>query len=561
MTKKVASTQQTTDPSLTYELKARALVDFWFFIELGKFKGGHANFDPVHRDLAYFLSSPQLPEKFLNGRPRDDFRRRFVMMHRSGFKSTLIVLYVLWRIYRNPDIRILYNSCDRDLTKSFLREIVQYLEDSWLQRNLWNNRPHVDGVMVPVISVEDRVGREYDKDMFAKIIAQKVVWNQDEIQVIRPGIFKEPTIATTSINMGSTGRHVDLIINDDLVNFENSDNPNKAKKIFRQAADLVSVLDPIKEVDIAEGFSESLGREIITTGTPYYKWDYNVYLEKEHERLGYVYFRRSIYVNDKKSDGYTCPSRFNDKVVEQIKAEIMQARGLKAWMAQYLLKIVDDETSVLRSSKVKKLDVAHIKLLTYSTAEVRIEGEVFTIRLQAALDPAASESRTANHSAMLIGGYLPTGDFCIVGGFKKKLLPAKLVQECFKWWDNFSIAKVTIEVPPSTGTAYIELFNRFRPQGSRVSMKGVKPTVDKNLRLETTLEPFLGEATTSCIYVVDSLYKQLQEEVDSLDLTVDINDDDLLDALEQLISNSKLRPTKPKTQTVPYTNRIYGGYL
>lgn len=546
---------------ITFEQKVKALQDFWYFIEVCQFKGGWKAFDPVHKELAYFLSSPQLPDSLLK-KPRDYYRRRFLMMHRSGFKSTMIVLYVLWRIYRNPDIRILYNSCDRDLTKSFLREIIQYLEDSRLQKEVWNNRPHIKGVMVPVIPAEDRVGREYDKDMFANIIAQKVVWNADEIQVIRPGVYKEPTIATTSVNMGSTGRHVDLIINDDLVTFANSDTPQKAKKIYRQAADLVSVLDPVKEVEISPGFTESLGREIITTGTPYYSWDYNVYLEKEHERLGYVYFRRSIYVNDKKGDGYTCPSRFNDKVAEQMKAEIMAARGLKAWMAQYLLKIVDDESAVLRSDKVKKIETTAIQLVGYSQAEVRIEGETIPVRLQAALDPAASEAQTANHSAMVIGGYLPDGSFVVVGGFKKKLLPAKLVAECYKWWNNFNVAKVTIETPPSTGNTYVELFNRLRPERSRVNVSGVKPTQNKNIRLETTLEPLLGEATPSVLYVVADLYKPFCDEVDSLDLTNEINDDDLLDALEQLIAATPVKFKKRRTkQDTPYVNQLLGGFL
>lgn len=545
------------------EDKVRALHDFWFFIDMCKFKGGTKNFDPVHRELALFLSSPQLPPDKLK-HPREHYLKRFVMMHRSGFKSTMVVLYVLWRIYRNPNIRILYNGCDKDLTESFLSEIAQYFVDGRLQKEVWNTRPHIDGPLVPKLSAEDKIGRAYDRDVFAKIIAQKVVWNNEKIQVIRSDIFKEPTIDTTSVRVSDTGQHVDLVINDDLVTFDNSDKPEKAKKVFIKAADMVSVLDPFRESEICEGFTEILGREVITTGTPYFSWDYNVHLEKEHKRLGYIYFRRSLYVDDKKSSGYTCPSRFNDKVEQEMKTEIVQARGLKTWMAQYLLKIVSDENAVLKSDKVTKIDSSQLKLVSSSVVEVRIEGETYEVRIQAALDPAASEATTANHSAMLIGGYLPDGDFLIVGGFKKKLTAAKLVKECFKWWSNFNLGKATIETPPSTGNTYVELFNRFRPDRARTVIHGVKPVINKNLRIETTLEPFLGDATLERIYCVESIYKELCEEIDSIDLTAEVNDDDLLDALEQLISATPLRHKrrKPTNYYKDYAeiNQQYGGF-
>lgn len=545
------------------EDKVRALYDFWFFIEMCKFKGGVRNFDPVHHELALFLSSPQLPEDKLKF-PREHYLKRFIMMHRGGFKSTMVVLYVLWRIYRNPNIRVLYNGCSKDLTQSFLKEISQYFLDGRLQKEVWNSRPHIPGVLVPKIAAEDRRGRMYDKDEVAQIVALKVEWNMQRIQVIRTEILKEPTIDTTSVKVSDTGQHVDLVINDDLVTFDNSDRPDKARKIFTKAADTVNVLDPPRESHICDGFSEVLGREVITTGTPYYKWDYNVSLRENHEKLGYIYFERSIYVDGKKGSGYTCPSRFNDKVCEEMKAEIVQARGLKAWLAQMELKIIDDENAVLRSDKVTRIPASAVKLAGNSLVDVKIEGETYEVRIQGALDPASSESASANHSALVIGGYLPDGDFVIIGGFKKKLTAFKLVKECYKWWNNFNVGKATIETPPSTGNTYVELFNRFRPDRARTIIHGVKPVINKNARMEATLEPFLGEASLNRIYCVDTIYDELTEEVDSLDLTNEINDDDLLDALEQLISATPVRyqKRKPKNYMEDYAgiNKHFGGF-
>jgi hypothetical protein len=419
-------------------------------------------------------------------------------------------------------------------------------------------------VLVPKVAAEDRRGRMYDKDEVAQIVALKVEWNNQRIQVIRNEILKEPTIDTTSVKVSDTGQHVDLVINDDLVTFDNSDRPDKAKRIFTKAADTVNVLDPPRESFICDGFSEMLGREVITTGTPYYKWDYNVALRENHEKLGYIYFERSIYVNGRRSDGYTCPSRFNDQVCEEMKAEIVQARGMKAWLAQMELKIIDDENAVLKSDKITKIPASAVKLVATSVVEVKIEGELYEVRIQAALDPASSESATANHSGMVIGGYLPDGDFIIVGGFKKKLTAFKLVQECYKWWNNFNVGKATIETPPSTGNTYVELFHRFRPDRSRTIVQGVKPVINKNARIEATLEPFLGEASLNRIYCVDTVYDDLATEIDGLDLTNEVNDDDLVDALEQLVSAtpSRHKKRKPKSYMNEYSeiNRQYGGF-
>lgn len=549
---------------MDYSLKSRvrALSDPWHFIDLINFHGGTANFDPVHKELLYFIAAPQLPEKVLK-MSRDQYLRRFVMMHRSGFKSTLIVLYVMWRLYRNPNIRILYNACDKGLSAAFLREITQYFEESELQDNVWNNRPHIQGVMIPIVPADKRLGRQqYDKDMYASIIAQKTIWTNEAIQVIRPDIYKEPSIQITSANKADTGMHYDLLVNDDLVNFINSDSREKAQKVFIQAADMLSVLDPPRVSKVGK-FEETLGREIITTGTPYYRWDYNNYLRDNAVHLGYRTFIRNVYVNGKdSSDGYTCPSRFNDEYVIVLRKEIIQARGMKAWAAQYLLKTIDDERQVFTDATIVKLKSSSVKILPGGAAKIRIDGDEHDIRLYAALDPASSESETANHSALVVGNLLPTGDLVIVGGFKQRLTPNKLVKEAYKLWGQYGVYRAHLEIPPGLGLNLIELFNLLRPNTSRMMLVPFTPKGDKNTRIVYALDPFIGRTTPYKLYILEHLYNYLVDEVNLFDPEAKHNDDDFMDAVHILATVCpKLVSRGQRSNTPVKINKTYGGFI
>ncbi len=95
----------------THNNKVKALHDIWTFAELIGYEGGKKNFAAIHRKLAGFVTAPQLAPVCLldKGFSKQKYnRRRLVLMPRGHLKSTVCsVLYTLWRIYRNPYIRIL----------------------------------------------------------------------------------------------------------------------------------------------------------------------------------------------------------------------------------------------------------------------------------------------------------------------------------------------------------------------------------------------------------------------------------------------------------------------
>ena len=141
--------------------------------------------------------------------------RKLVCVPRGTLKSTIAsVAYPIWRITKNPNIRILLDSELYSNSKNFLREI----------------KGHIQGNQEFINCYGDLVGP---------------LWNEGEIIVKgRTRSLKEPTIACSGIGAGKTSQHYDLIIADDLSSYQNTMNPDVAKKTLDHYKLYQSLLDP-----------------------------------------------------------------------------------------------------------------------------------------------------------------------------------------------------------------------------------------------------------------------------------------------------------------------------
>ena len=95
------------------DLSVRALTDMKAFAELIKFHGGWGSFGECHSELVDFVTTPQVntnaqQKLAFQGDEAEAHLRRLILMPRGHLKSTIgTILYTLWRIYRNPNIRIM----------------------------------------------------------------------------------------------------------------------------------------------------------------------------------------------------------------------------------------------------------------------------------------------------------------------------------------------------------------------------------------------------------------------------------------------------------------------
>lgn len=133
------------------------------------------------------------------------YRRIVAAAPRGHSKTTAFsVNYPLWEIVRNPNVRILLVSAADTQSQSFLREIKGRIE---------RDQNYVDfaGQLRP-----DKPEKWTDKEIIIKRSRTDL---------------KDPTISTVSVEGTILSKRADIIICDDILNFENTRTPEQRQKI------------------------------------------------------------------------------------------------------------------------------------------------------------------------------------------------------------------------------------------------------------------------------------------------------------------------------------------
>jgi hypothetical protein len=422
------------------EHKKQALFDIWAFCDLIKFQGGMKEFDSFHIRMSEHYTDVLKPEflKALSIDPEGFLHTpsTFVNIVPRGYlKSTVnTVLYALWRIYRNPNIRINIDTNNQPLAYSFIRQLRSYLEDTELVDKVWDARVHIPGKLIPNLKVT-RLARGASSDD-TESVDNKIIWNNVALQVIRTKKLKEPTVAIGSANSINTGNHYDLVIFDDVVDYSNSNTLDKREKLKRWVNEVESQLDPCAVVNV-EGsifpLQDIVGLKMIN-GTPYYDEDlYSQFIKRSNESPRVSVFYENIYVNGKDdSEGYNWHKRFNKATIADIRERIDDP---KVFAAQYELKTLEqynadteEKRNIITSSSKPSIDL-HRK-----TMEFEYEGTIYNVPIFGAMDVAHKH----DFNVLILGAYLKPDLFLCVdtlvqrGNLEKFLKEAyHLVQEVF----------------------------------------------------------------------------------------------------------------------------------
>lgn len=143
-----------------------------------------------------------------------DVTRKLICVPRGSLKSSIAcVAYPIWRLIRNPDLRILIDSELFSNSSTFLREIKGHL-----------------------------VGPAFTS-IFGEFKTK--TWNEDEIILkSRKKILKEPSITVGGVGTTRVGQHYDLIIGDDYNSPKNTNSPEKAQKVIDHYKYNLSILEP-----------------------------------------------------------------------------------------------------------------------------------------------------------------------------------------------------------------------------------------------------------------------------------------------------------------------------
>ncbi|AGR48563.1 terminase [Anabaena phage A-4L] len=491
-------------------------------------------------------------------------------MPRGHLKSTIgSVLYILWRIYRNPDIRILYGSAELRLVKAFMRELKQYLEDENLATTVWNARPHIPGRLVPILDGQrSRAKKRGDEFDDTEATDKKVLWNAQAIQVVREWKGKEATVFATSLGSKATGDHYDLLILDDIVDKFNSDTPAKRETLFDWCQDMESVIDPVRRVLCGKAGTievwDEIGDEVLILGTRYFRGDYYEYIEQNAKDLEYKVFKRNIYRNGKNADGnYLWAEKFTPEYVARLRKRLTS----KQWASQYLNTIFNNEDVKLNRDSVKWLTSRELHANSDGTVLAKIPDSTKPIELRPyiIIDPAISQSATADATSILVGAVDHLYNVYVLDVKYGRFNPNKtveLVEELVRKWNTFCIYIETNNVGAALSFTLRNHFKTRMPivirehrvgQGNVYGIKG-----DKATRIENRIQPLLENGQ---LWMVDFIAAN-QLIMDEFDLFPSKGGhDDFLDTIDQLCAIAKPRPqAKPRaTQSTRHVNTKYGG--
>lgn len=540
--------------------KRKALSDIWTFADMIGFHGGREKFSNVHFEMSDFLTAPQTQKEVL-----DKFRRRLMIVARGHLKSTLLVLYVLWRVYRNPNIRILMATNLKRLARSFVRELRQYFEDDELQKTVWNVRPHIDGLMIPALDAAGRrkrgQRRDYDEEDDTNAVDKKIIWNAEALQVVRPGKFKEPTILATSVGTTVTGDHYDLIILDDIVDFKNSDTAGKRDRIYEWTQDLDSVLDPLHTESFAKGrtkFVEQVGEETITTGTRYFGGDYYDVVLENQEDLEYVSFIRNIYRNGiDNSDGFTYPEKFDNRVSDLLQKRLTPRR----YAAQYLNQIVPDGERVFNWERIKWMGESSVEIKDRRVF-IRVEGKARPIEIRPvlAIDPAISQKGSADFTAIVVAGYDAELNFYLFDLAYGRFTPSQTTDNIFKFVDKWNLASCHVDVKGLGATFPFVIRQAAQRRKKPIVVYEYKPQGDKEERIQDMLQPIFDNDQLFALAPLKGM-TEFKLEVSMFPLAAH---DDVLDVIAiaaEVAKATRQNAAKRRTKQPPkrIRNKIYGG--
>jgi predicted phage terminase large subunit-like protein len=449
----------------SFDLRVQALTSIVAFAELIEFQGGWHNFSDCHTDLAEFLTKPQLDKEGQNrlrweGNEKAAHLRRLVLMPRGHLKSTIgTTLYTLWRLYRNPELRIFVGSKDQKLSFSFIREMRQWLENEELQNKVWNNRPHIEGNLIPAI---DKRSRERNRNASVgddtEAVDRKLIWNNTALQVMREGRYKEPSVFAGSVGASITGQHYDLVIMDDVIDFKNTESEVKKQRVEDWILDIESVINPWRLVDLHGGLAGTLtdvmGGEFIVSGTRYTVDDFYGQVLEKADDMQYVVFSRNIYKNGTDaSGGYLWHERYNANVERSLRSRISPRR----FSSQYLNTVYEKD--------VHLFDLGACRLLPERAFSTRGglsyldlgDGTIEQVQCIVCIDPAFSAGKDGDDCAIVVGCKTTDGKTVVLDAALDRMDAAEVVKTTLAFCRKYQTLRVYHEAN-GVGMLVPELF-------------------------------------------------------------------------------------------------------
>jgi predicted phage terminase large subunit-like protein len=315
-------------------------------------------------------------------------KKLLLLLPRGTFKSSIVTVgYSLWLIANNPSERILIANATRPMAIQFLAQIKNHL-----QRN-----------------------QEYTK-IFGNLSQTADSWREDRIYVAREKSYeqKEPTVWAQGIESNVVGSHFDIAILDDVVardNISTREQIIKVKDFYKDALDLID--------------AQNNHKQVIVIGTTWH-WDDLYQWIQDDLFSDFVIMKLPAYQGEWGEGELLFPTRLSWKTLKELKKQ----QGNAHFSAQYMLDPIPEEDQIFRGpfKTYEETDLRGIDLKKFIT-----------------IDPAISEDKQADYSAMTCVGVDKNNDWYILDIWRDRVQPKRLIDQVFYWNEKWKPISVGIE--------------------------------------------------------------------------------------------------------------------
>jgi predicted phage terminase large subunit-like protein len=371
---------------------------------------GKVELSPFHRELCNFVTD-------------DMHKKKLILLPRGHLKSTLITVgYSIYRIIKNPSIRILILNATYQMAADFVRAIKKHLQGNPDLIRIYGN-----------------------------LSEGAIEWSENRITLAAAKTgdagTKESTITGVGVDSNLVSQHYDLIIHDDVVNRDNINTREQIEKVILRYKDSLDLLEP--------------NGQMVVIGT---RWDdkdlYDWIMDKENNIIqSYNVMIKRAYEGNMADDSFKAlwPLKFDQK---ELQARLRE-KGPYEFSCQYMNDPVPDEAATFRRDwfHYYEDDDLRGKLLNKFTA----------------IDPAISLSKEADFTAMITVGIDQWGNLFVLDIVRGKFTPTQMIQEIFKIAERWHPNEIAIEDVAFQKTLAYSLREEMKRRNRHLPLTEVKP--------------------------------------------------------------------------------------
>ncbi len=449
--------------------------------------------DP-HYELADFLTnSPgdgsdqttNVPGMELNpSRPhKPDIYRRLILVPRGGFKSTIItVSYTIWRLIKNPHLRVLIGSYSMDKARQYLAEIKGHFEDNKELILLF--------------------GDHYNKKARGR-------WTKEELQLYNPspenkkkaGLvpFKNMhNVKAVGLESFFTGLHPDIGIFDDLVSEKNiatQDQLDKPKRFLKYIEPMIEPGGEINVVGTRYDFRDTY-QDLIDGGM------FDVHVRAAIGEGGKLWFKEKL-----------TPQHLRAKEIRL---------GSYIYSCQYMNNPISPDDVIFRDRWVNRCEV--------DSCPIPID----EMNRQMWVDPAATAGRKSDNSAIIVTGMDRQNNLWVLHTVREKLADEDLVGTMLDVYEQWKPDSLMCEAQTFQGLLEPLVMRAAMDRGQLVNFEPVKQSTrqSKVYRIRSMV-PFFQAGKIKILAQHTDLLGEVRRFTGR-----DTDDDDMLDALATAAAQS-----------------------